>query len=114
FIKNISLNCYSGGVVGLVSLGGFAYFSGGQPPNFAPGLWRTDGTSQGTTLVKSVSAQNLVSLGGRFLFFGTGAPEGSGLWSSDGTSAGTSIVKAFEGYLTPFARLKDVVLFFAA
>src|SRR4029079_6556989 len=27
---------------------------------------------------------------------------------------GTSIVKSFAGYLTPFARLKDVVLFFAA
>ena len=114
FIKDISLDCYTGGKAGLVSLDGLIYFSGGQPPNFDQGLWRTDGTSQGTALVKPVFAANLITLGGRVLFFGSSASDGSGLWTSDGTSAGTAILKPFGGYLTPFAPLKDVGLFFAA
>jgi ELWxxDGT repeat protein len=117
FIKDVALDCYSGQKTGLVTVDGLIYFSGLQPPNFYPALWRTDGTSQGTALVKPVTAQNLISFGGRLLFFGffgSTTLEGSGLWTSDGTSAGTSIVKSFGGYLTPFTRLKDVLLFFAA
>jgi ELWxxDGT repeat protein len=114
FLKGISLNCDSGGAAGLVPLNGLLYFSGAAPPAFEPGLWRTDGTSEGTALVKRLSVQNLTALGGEILFFGSNTPEGSGLWKSDGTEAGTSLVKQLGGFLTPFVRVGDVLLFFAS
>ena len=66
-------------------------------------LWVSDGTPEGTVLVRdlapgsgnglSVGVQNMIAFGGRLYFSGTG-PEGEGreLWESDGTAAGTKIV----------------------
>jgi len=91
---------------------GLLYFSGLAPVSEF-GLWRTDGTSQGTELVRPLSVTNLISLGNRLLFWGWTASEGNALWTSDGTAAGTSILRPFGGH-SQLARLKDGVLFFAA
>jgi ELWxxDGT repeat protein len=63
-------------------------------------VWRTDGTTLGTTIVSNVApgpAAALVSLGGvtadgRLLFAATAAATGRDLWSTNGTPAGTQLL----------------------
>ena len=74
------------------------------------GLWRSDGTAAGTTMLKEVSGQMdyLTAVGGT-LYFGANG----GLWRSDGTASGTVLVKGFAGgpsWLTDVAG----TLFFTA
>lgn len=64
-------------------------------------LWTSDGTTAGTSLVRSfpdsspqsVGLRDLVAFGDRLVFF---APSGTGadseLWTSDGTAAGTTVL----------------------
>ena len=54
---------------------------------FSNTLWRTDGTSNGTVLVKQVRLSSLVEMDGKLYFTST-----TGLWTSDGTSVGTVLV----------------------
>lgn len=68
----------------------------------AKGLWKTDGTTAGTRLVKSIFAipgrgEKYSVAGDKFFFFGNGNPSsfGIGLWVSDGTEAGTEFLKNF-------------------
>jgi ELWxxDGT repeat protein len=62
-------------------------------------LWKTDGTTAGTVLVKDItSGTNGTSIGnfcarGSELFFTTGSPNGQ-LWKTDGTEVGTVVVKS--------------------
>lgn len=63
------------------------------------GLWKSDGTSAGTTLVKSLQTNTgytdvstLRDVGGRLFFVSSAAPYGYELWTSDGTSSGTVLV----------------------
>jgi ELWxxDGT repeat protein len=71
---------------------------GGQ--RYGPGLWKTDGTKAGTTLVSSSSKpalepvylNGLTNLGGR-LFFVANDVGRAELWTSDGTAGGTVLVK---------------------
>lgn len=71
-------------------LGNYAYFSYGYE------LWRTDGTNNGTTLVKGPfeSQPQLLAVTGNQLFF-VSAENGSGgeLFVTDGTANGTHLVK---------------------
>ena len=66
-------------------------------------LWKSDGTSEGTSLVADLepgpadSASGLLTAHGELLYFFRSDPEGNvSLWSSDGTEQGTVRVKAFE------------------
>jgi trimeric autotransporter adhesin len=63
-------------------------------------LWRSDGTSDGTTLVKDIRPGNgnsrpklLVNVGGTLFFAANDGTNGYELWRSDGTSDGTTLVK---------------------
>jgi ELWxxDGT repeat protein len=60
-------------------------------------LWKTDGTSMGTTLLKTFSATsvfNFMEISGKLLLFVDNDGDGKiELWRSDGTSAGTVMVK---------------------
>ena len=68
-------------------------------------LWRTDGTPDGTTLVKADAAPHpedlqrtnlpgwIVAGSGVFYFTGVDSEHGVELWKSDGTAAGTTLVK---------------------
>src|SRR5262245_16319845 len=63
-------------------------------------LWRTDGTSAGTNLVRDISAgsagsnpQSLTLIGSVVYFSADDGTTGAELWRSDGTAAGTYRVK---------------------
>ncbi|MCA9062432.1 MAG: hypothetical protein KDA96_05220, partial [Planctomycetaceae bacterium] len=63
-------------------------------------LWRSDGTTGGTVLVKDTHAgpyggvpAHLVNVGGTLFFTAENAFDNTELWSSDGTEAGTTMVR---------------------
>jgi ELWxxDGT repeat protein len=63
-------------------------------------LWRTDGTPEGTVLVRDIAPgsassypRELVAAGGRLYFRATNGNHGFELWESDGTAAGTRMVQ---------------------
>ncbi len=66
-------------------------------------LWKSDGTSSGTVMVKDMGSDNysapsyLVEMDGTLYFWFTDntTPANSGLYKTDGTSTGTQLVKAF-------------------
>ncbi len=102
-VKDTNLGTGSGLVSGLVALGdghalyGATYSSG----TVALGLWATDGTTDGTYLVKTFdklpgTLPRLAFLAlddDRALFAVDDGTHGRELWVSDGTAAGTGLVK---------------------
>jgi MYXO-CTERM domain-containing protein len=63
------------------------------------GLWRTDGTFPGTSLVRTLGALgagevgSAVSVGGKLLFVANDEAIGHELWTSDGTAGGTRLTR---------------------
>lgn len=75
-------------------------------------LWRSDGTTSGTTLVKSgLSFQNDATLRrriGNTIYFWVGAD----LWKTDGTPAGTVLVRTVEGSIRgPLVNVNGLLIF---
>ena len=75
------------------------------------GLWRSDGTAAGTTMVKDLKhpgfapVYHMERIGGTVFFAAdNGEPYSGGLWKTDGTPAGTTPVK----YLQYITELKAV------
>jgi ELWxxDGT repeat protein len=76
------------------------YFSGENETN-GNELWRTDGTVEGTTLVKDINTSpsthsyviNLHKFDSLLLFFAETRETGYELWRTDGTEAGTYMIK---------------------
>ncbi|MES1241383.1 MAG: hypothetical protein ABUT39_07175, partial [Acidobacteriota bacterium] len=97
----------------------------GGPGGGGFSLWRTDGTADGTVLLRDASADpvpwggsELHALGGKVFFTLHGGDAGLQLWSSDGTVAGTrQAVDAGPGedFANPFglAELNGKLLCFA-
>ena len=71
------------------TIDGIAYFGADMSGS---GLWKSDGTADGTTLVKqlgTMSASQLLDVDGTLYFAGPDGTNGASLWRSDGTTAGT-------------------------
>lgn len=107
----------------LTNMNGTLFFSGFTSAN-GEELWKSDGTSSGTVLLKDIepgagfgSPRHLTVVGSTLYFSGTDA-NGVELWKSDGTTSGTMMVKdlvpgAGHGSPTGLANANGV-LFFAA
>ena len=90
-------------------------------------LWKTDGTEQGTVMVKDINpndplavyADEMVNLGGKVLFSADDGEHGFELWRSDGTENGTVLVKDIHpvpgesGFPTDRVELNGVQFFSA-
>jgi len=84
---------------GIIEMNGIYYFNA-YTSNEGFELWRTDGTTQGTYLVKDINPGIAdgsigfypVKMNNKIYFPATTAANGMELWSSDGTAAGTQTV----------------------
>src|SRR5262249_41942157 len=85
-------------------MGAFYYFSATDGQNGTTGreLWKTDGTTNGTTLVKDInpgaadsSPSSFAVVGTNLFFVADDGTHGKQLWKSDGTPAGTVMVGMF-------------------
>jgi ELWxxDGT repeat protein len=77
-------------------------------------LWKSDGTTAGTVLVKDINPNIsygygngsnpyvLTAIGGRLFFTADDGTVGRELWTSDGTAAGTILVKEIDPDTSPF------------
>lgn|GEM_PF-1536643 len=94
-------------------LGGKTYFSGKTTAN-GDELWVTDGTTDGTLMLKDINPGSSPSnphffftVGSKVLFVAEDGTSGSELWATDGTAAGTVLLKDIEtgaGSSVPGAR----------
>jgi len=103
-----------------------AYFSGSETYDIE--LWRTDGTSAGTSLVKDIfpgakgsSPAKVAQSGNTMYFTANDGQHGFELWKTDGTQVGTVMIKdIYPGKLSAFfsntaasAFVNDVLYFTA-
>ena len=86
----------------IVEYNGAAYFLGYDGPTGAE-LWKSDGTTAGTVLVKDInpgigssSVHDFTIANGLLFFRADDGTHGSELWKTDGTAAGTSLVADLE------------------
>jgi ELWxxDGT repeat protein len=88
----------------LTNVAGTLFFTGDDgsgPSDHGRELWKSDGTSSGTVIVKDIwpgaqasNPDDLTDVNGTLFFEADDGTNGAGLWSSDGTSSGTALVKA--------------------
>lgn len=100
---------------GFTEARGELFFSARDPAT-GHELWKTDGTTAGTKLVKDIRPsgrdsfpQGLIALGDELLFWADDGRVGSALWKSNGSTAGTVLVKDVSG--SPLALAGGVLLF---
>lgn len=97
----ISIDCH--GPTKLTTVNGTLFFVGGDSA-VSPGLWKSDGTTAGTVLLKTFhpvcfmgfcfTPTELTNVNGTLFFVADdGGVNGGELWKSDGTAAGTLLVK---------------------
>jgi ELWxxDGT repeat protein len=103
------------GLEWFVELNGYYYFENNNS------LWRTDFTSEGTTLVKGWSQQfevnmtNAQRLGSKIFFKAKSAASGEEMWTTDGTEEGTVLFFDLPGSSDPvFIRQHNNIVYFWA
>lgn len=90
FVKTFS------GIYSFAKLGNTTIVAASGDASQAAGIWKTDGTPAGTTLVKAFTAGTNAPLfvyNNKAYFAGSDAINGQELWQTDGTAAGTVLVK---------------------
>lgn len=109
----------------LTAVGNTLFFTALAPISGSE-LWKSNGTSSGTKIVKDIwpelisSGASTLTAVGKSLFFRATDGKNDGLWKSDGTSAGTKLVRANlaiarSGFIVgpPFAAAVKRTLFFS-
>jgi ELWxxDGT repeat protein/autotransporter-associated beta strand protein len=92
-----------------VNLNGTLFFNAYDPVN-GEELWKSDGTTAGTVLVKDINSGtnnafiDYITAAGNYVYFWANAGSGVfGLWRSDGTDAGTILLKNLNNIGYPVA-----------
>jgi ELWxxDGT repeat protein len=92
-VKDIRPGEDSSGPLWLEGVRGNVYFDA-MIPTFGEGLWRSDGTAEGTRLLSDAFAYaSRLTGAGETLFFLAHDEHGTELWRSDGTKSGTTLVR---------------------
>jgi ELWxxDGT repeat protein len=97
------------------NVNGTLFFGANTSALFSPGLWRSDGTPTGTTMISGAldDPVYLTNVQGTLFFSAQGNGQGFGLWQSNGTAAGTSVIVS--GVSNPgFLANVNGTLFFSA
>ncbi len=82
-------------------------------------LWKSDGTENGTEMVKNIgpdagdSNPEELTVAGDTLYFAVNETYIWGLWKTNGTTGGTQLVKSFDGALSEFTVVGDTLFFVA-
>ena len=112
-----TMQYYSGSRSSPVIIGNYLYFVGISTSNTGTELWKTDGTSAGTVIVKDINPgggsstpTNLINVNGVLYFIAssTSTPQ---LWQSDGTATGTTLVPIAPSSIAPvlvFGKMSQV------
>src|SRR5205823_4589819 len=94
-VRSIVDGAASPNITGLTTVDGAVAFFSAYSIDAGYELWRSDGTSAGTFMVRdnnpgtaNATPTAITSVGG-LAFFAANVGAGLGLWRSDGTSAGT-------------------------
>ncbi|MFO0899513.1 MAG: ELWxxDGT repeat protein [Pirellulales bacterium] len=102
----------------LTEMGGVAYFSADSQEGL--GLWRTDGTAEGTHRIANVGTGNddFAAVGQQLYFVGHDPVHGTELWVTDGAESGTRLVRDISpGWqssdLSALTAVGDLVFFVA-
>lgn len=115
---------FPGGFAEPVRLGSDVFFAADDGIH-GKELWRTDGSVEGTRMVRNLnphegsSPRDLAVINGILLFAADDGLHGGRLWKSDGTADGTALLQASGLPMGPHVRIMDPVvvqdvLFFAA
>lgn len=75
---------------------------------YSSGLWKSDGTSDGTVLIKTAVDINMSAVVGNTLYFWT---LNLVLWKSDGTPEGTQLVDNSRFFVTGVASVNDTLYY---
>lgn len=90
----------------LINVNGVLFFSLRDNTNSLETLWKSDGTVNGTVLVKSFPVGNgteqFTNVNGVLYFILNYMSTGNQLWKSNGTTIGTTLVKTFPAGRYPF------------
>lgn len=99
--SNKSLPAYAPNIFGFTTFKNKVYFNASEPTHASEG-WVTDGTTDGTVLLKDFNANKgngfpffveAIFANNQMIFPATSANEGTELWASDGTSENTNLFK---------------------
>jgi len=108
------------GSADMVAIGSTLYFSANDDIN-GKELWKSDGTSVGTEMVKDIysgwdnsSPSSFINVNGTLFFLADDGTNGMELWKSDGTEGGTEMVKDINttgsGFDTMMGSIKMVAV----
>lgn len=97
-----------------IAVGNTFFFIGWNqtPPIYANALWKSDGTPEGTMMVKDIapsstaSPTGLTAHGGELWLFASDDLGTYGLWRSDGSEDGTQLIKPFGANVAAVAEEK--------
>ncbi|NUY80651.1 T9SS type A sorting domain-containing protein [Flavobacterium sp. MAH-1] len=112
-INSTAYVSYTGNPQYITEMGGNVYFSA-KTYTSGTELWKSNGTSWGTTLLKEIAAgatssdpKNLTKVGNT-VFFSANTTE---LWKTDGTTAGTVLVKSMPSDMANFKEFGGNLIF---